>query len=238
GMLVEQAMEALPAGDDEWHHHPVADPDPLHLRAGRLHHAHELVAEDVATLHARDLAAVDVQVRAADGRGGDPQDDVVSGHQRRIGHRFNPHVAGAVIGECLHGVRLRRGGASPWPQCRQGKVSRRRWARLTPRCWTCRRYRYPSPKTDRRERACAHAGRANRAGPRVPRAALRGRCAPGWNACRAARPVQCPWAGWMETLEWSFACLLVGRAGWLRGCGVVVDTGACLWRCARLDGRT
>jgi hypothetical protein len=34
--------------------------------------AHELVAEDVAALHRRDEAVVEVQVRAADRRAGDP----------------------------------------------------------------------------------------------------------------------------------------------------------------------
>ena len=69
----KQSPQEMVNGHDD----AVAALDAGHARAGVLDDAHELVAEDVAVLHARDLAAVDVQVGAADGGGGDAQDDVV-----------------------------------------------------------------------------------------------------------------------------------------------------------------
>jgi hypothetical protein len=46
-------------------------PEVLDAAAGLDDLAHELVAEDVALLHRRDVAVVEVQVRAADRRRGD-----------------------------------------------------------------------------------------------------------------------------------------------------------------------
>src|SRR5690606_17325177 len=103
GELVQQAVEAAPAGDHEGDHHAVAGPHPAHLRPRLLDDAHELVAEDVAIFHARDLAAVDVQVRTADRGRGHAHDDVVRLRERGIGHGFNADILRSVVGQGLHG---------------------------------------------------------------------------------------------------------------------------------------
>ena len=56
------AEEAVAAGDGERHDHAVADLQVRHRLADLDHLAHELVAEDVALLHRRDEAVVEVQV--------------------------------------------------------------------------------------------------------------------------------------------------------------------------------
>ena len=71
------AVPALAADDERRHDHPVALLHLLHLGADLLDHAHELVADDVAGLHGRDVAVDEVQVRAAGRRHGHPQDGVV-----------------------------------------------------------------------------------------------------------------------------------------------------------------
>jgi hypothetical protein len=45
---------------------------------------HELVPEDVALRHRRHVAVVEMQVRAADRRGGDPNDRVAIVEQHRV----------------------------------------------------------------------------------------------------------------------------------------------------------
>src|SRR5204863_4997165 len=64
--IAAAALVAFTADDGEGHHHPVADLEALVLRADLHHLAHELVADDVAVLHAHHEAVVEVEVRAAD----------------------------------------------------------------------------------------------------------------------------------------------------------------------------
>lgn len=62
-----------------------------------LHHlAHGLVADDVAFLHFRDDAVKDVQIRAADGAGGDLDDGVTWILDFGIRNRLVAHIALAV----------------------------------------------------------------------------------------------------------------------------------------------
>ena len=95
-------MEAVAAGDDERDHHPVADAHVGHLGPDLFDHAHELVPEDVAVVQLGNLAAVEMQVGAADRGRSDTQQDVVGIVQHGVGHGFDPDVAGAMVGEGLH----------------------------------------------------------------------------------------------------------------------------------------
>ena len=60
------AEAAVAAGDGERHDDAVADLQVLDRRPDLDDLAHELVAEDVALLHRRDEAVVEVQIGAAD----------------------------------------------------------------------------------------------------------------------------------------------------------------------------
>ena len=104
-------MEAAAAGDHERHHDAVTGTQLCDLGTDLLDDAHELVAEHIAFLQHRHLAAVQMQVRTADRGGGDPQHDVVPGFDARIVDRVEADVLGAVVGECLHVV-LQTGGAT------------------------------------------------------------------------------------------------------------------------------
>ncbi len=114
---LQVAVEALPARDGERDHHAVAL---LHAQHGGPHlldDAHEFVAEDVAVLHHRDLAAVDVQVGTADGGCRDAQDDVVRVDDLRIGDGLDPYILRAVVGEGFHqGLRWSIRGRGPPPR--------------------------------------------------------------------------------------------------------------------------
>ena len=66
------------AGDREGHDDAVADLQVRHRRPDLDDLAHELVAEDVALLHRRDEAVVEVQIGAADRGRGDLHDRVAA----------------------------------------------------------------------------------------------------------------------------------------------------------------
>ncbi|MNV47153.1 hypothetical protein D3C71_1390120 [compost metagenome] len=100
--LGKPTMETLTTRNHERNHHAVARAQIHHARAHLLHYAHELMTEHVAGMQIRDLAAVQMQVRAADRRGGDTQDDVVRGGQRGIGHGIDPYILAAVVSQCAH----------------------------------------------------------------------------------------------------------------------------------------
>ena len=70
------AKEALAAANVERHHHAVADFELLIALPDLDHFAHELMAEDVALFHGRDVAVIEMQVGAADRGGGDLDDGV------------------------------------------------------------------------------------------------------------------------------------------------------------------
>src|SRR5207249_11499783 len=73
---VPAAHGALAAGDREGDYDPVAGLDALHPRARLDDLAHELVPEDVAALHGRHEAVVQMEIGAADRGGCDPDDRV------------------------------------------------------------------------------------------------------------------------------------------------------------------
>ena len=83
---VTPAHVAGTAGDRERHHDTIADLEVLHRLAGLDHLAHELVAEDIAFLHRRDEAVVQVQIGSADGRRGDANDRIAGVQDLRVGH--------------------------------------------------------------------------------------------------------------------------------------------------------
>src|SRR5262249_12991574 len=71
--------------------------------------AHRLVADDVALLHGRHEAVVQVQVAAADGGRGDPDDAVGRVGDLRVGDVIDADVAGAVPAYRFHDFSLDRG---------------------------------------------------------------------------------------------------------------------------------
>ena len=79
------AGPAVAAGDRERDDDAVADLEVVHAAADLDDLAHELVPEDVALLHRRDVAVVEVQVGAADRGRRDPHDRVAVVEDLRVG---------------------------------------------------------------------------------------------------------------------------------------------------------
>src|SRR5690606_31751796 len=111
---VAPAVEARAAGDRERHHHAVAAAQLAHAGPDLLHDADELVAERRADARVRDQPAVQVQVRAAKGGRGDPQDDVERVLDLRVLLVLDPEVRRAVVDRRLH-VLLLPSGVEPRP---------------------------------------------------------------------------------------------------------------------------
>jgi hypothetical protein len=84
------------------HDDPVADLQLLVRGADLDHFAHELVAHDVALLHARHEAVEEVQVGAADGAGRDLDDGVAAVLDLRVRDGVAADVLLAVPAKCLH----------------------------------------------------------------------------------------------------------------------------------------
>src|SRR5918998_5284246 len=95
-------MPAVAARDRERHDDPVTDLEILHAAADLDDLAHELVPEDVALLHRRHEAVVEVQVRTADGRRRDSDDRVVTVQDLRVRDVLDLDVAGAHPAHSLH----------------------------------------------------------------------------------------------------------------------------------------
>jgi hypothetical protein len=85
GIQLVLAGPAVAAGDGERHDHSVAHLEVRHALAELDDLAHELVAEDVPSLHRGDVPVVQVQVRATDRGGGDLHDRVAVIDDLRIG---------------------------------------------------------------------------------------------------------------------------------------------------------
>ena len=98
------AEETAAASDHEGNHYAVADLQIGDGTAGIFDDAHELMAEDIARFGFWNFASVEVQVRAANGCGGDPEDDVVFLLNDGIGDVIDPDVVCSVVGQCSHKV--------------------------------------------------------------------------------------------------------------------------------------
>jgi hypothetical protein len=97
------ARLARTARDRERHHDAVADLEVSHRRADVDDLAHELVAEDVAFLHRRYEAVVEVEIRAADRGRRDLHDRVARVEDLRIGYARDPYVLLAHPARREHG---------------------------------------------------------------------------------------------------------------------------------------
>src|SRR5439155_9907313 len=86
------AIITVPAGDAERHHHAVARFEFADCFAHLDHFPHEFVPENVPRLHAGDIAMVEVQIGAADGRRTDFDNGVPWIQDFWIRHCFHPHV--------------------------------------------------------------------------------------------------------------------------------------------------
>jgi hypothetical protein len=95
----------LAAGNREGHHHPVANFKLCDLPAD-FDDAHGLMAQNVTFFHGGHQPVVEVQVGAADGRGGDLNDGVGGIDEFGVGHGLDPHVFFAVPAECFHVMAL------------------------------------------------------------------------------------------------------------------------------------
>ena len=100
--------EAAAASDHKGNHHAVADLEISDCIPGVLDDAHELMAEDIARFGFWNFASVEVQVGAANGCGGDPEDNVVFLLDDWIRDVIDSDVVCAVVGECSHESQLLR----------------------------------------------------------------------------------------------------------------------------------
>jgi hypothetical protein len=96
------AVPTRTAADGEGHNHPIAGFELLVVAADLADLAHALVAKDIATLHPRDEAAVQVEVRAADGAGGHSDDRIAAILDLGVGDGLAADIATAVPSEGLH----------------------------------------------------------------------------------------------------------------------------------------
>ncbi len=106
GVHAVVALGAVAAGDVERDHHPIARFQPPDARPDLLDDPHRLMADDVAFRHGRPQLGVEVEVGAADRRGGDAHDGVGGLLDHRVRHLVDPHVFPAVPHHCSHGGEL------------------------------------------------------------------------------------------------------------------------------------
>ena len=99
---IQVAEKAAAARNHERDHHAVTGLYRRHGRAGFFHDAHEFMAENVTVFGLGDFAAVQVQVRATNGRGSHPQNEVVIFFNDRVRHGIDFDVMSAVVSECSH----------------------------------------------------------------------------------------------------------------------------------------
>src|SRR3954451_8139958 len=95
GVELVLTRPAVAARDRERHDDAVADGEVADALADLDDLAHELVPEDVAALHGRDVAVVEMQVRAADRRRGDADDRVAVVEDLGVGDVLDLHGVAA-----------------------------------------------------------------------------------------------------------------------------------------------
>ncbi len=92
----------MAAGDVEGDDDAVALRQLRHLGADLHDLAHEFVADDVAVLHHRHEAVVDVEVGAADGGGGDLEDRIARMFDLRVVDGIDLHLRRAMVCNGAH----------------------------------------------------------------------------------------------------------------------------------------
>src|SRR5690606_17855683 len=106
GIQFPFTVEAIPARDREWNHHPITHGQIAYAWADFHHFAHELVAENVAPIHRRHVAVVKVQVRAANRRRRHLHDRIARIEDVRIWHILHADLSDSLPTYCLHCRRL------------------------------------------------------------------------------------------------------------------------------------
>jgi hypothetical protein len=101
-VIAAAALVAFAADDGEGHHDAVADLELAVLRPDFDHFAHELVAKDVAVLHAGHEAIEEVQVGAADGAARDFDDRIARMLDRRVGYAVAADILLAMPAKRSH----------------------------------------------------------------------------------------------------------------------------------------
>src|SRR5476651_2825312 len=99
GEQLHLTKETTATGNHERNHHPVTRRHGSDLRADFFDDPHELMAENIAVFSGGNLAAIQVQVRTADSRRRDSQQDIVGLLNDGVRNGFDPNVMGTVISE-------------------------------------------------------------------------------------------------------------------------------------------
>jgi hypothetical protein len=96
------AEEAAAARDRKRHDDAVAHLQLRVLVADLDDLAHEFVSENIASLHRRNVAVEQMEIRSADGGRCDPHDRVAWIENLRIGNPLDADVVGGVPDQCFH----------------------------------------------------------------------------------------------------------------------------------------
>jgi hypothetical protein len=102
GEVTDPAVRAGAAAEDGGEQHPVAGLEVADAVADLLDHAHAFVPQHLSRFHPRHRAADEVQVGAADRRGGDTHDGVGRLLDLRFRYVVQADVADVVVHNCLH----------------------------------------------------------------------------------------------------------------------------------------
>lgn len=98
------AKKAFAAGDDEGYYHAITALEFRNPRTDIFDDAHKFMAEDILIAGLGDLSVVQMGVRPADRGRRDAENEIVDVGEYRVGYRFDTHVFGAMVGQCLHGA--------------------------------------------------------------------------------------------------------------------------------------
>ncbi|MNI85799.1 hypothetical protein D3C73_1428230 [compost metagenome] len=92
----------MPARDVERHYNAVALLQPVDFRAHLLHDSHGLVADDVALMHVGAQHLIEVEVGAANGCGGNPDNRVRGFLDGGVRDVFDAERTPALPCHCFH----------------------------------------------------------------------------------------------------------------------------------------
>src|SRR5882757_6624455 len=102
--LLRLAEKATPASDGKGIYDTVTHLQIFNAGTELNDLSHELVAEDIALHHGGNVTVIDMQIRAADGRGADTNDCIARIENLRIWHIFDPQVCRAVPTVGFHDI--------------------------------------------------------------------------------------------------------------------------------------